>query len=79
MLRSLLLVFAAACCLPTTRALATDEAPLVEIYMPSPCLACIDWGSYLADRGFRVAYKETADMAAVRSAVRIVISLHRTG
>ena len=66
MLRSLLLVFAAACCLPTTRALATDEAPLVEIYMPSPCLACIDWGSYLADRGFRVAYKETADMAAVK-------------
>lgn len=79
MLRSLLLVLAAACCLPTTRALATDEAPLVEIYMPSPCLACIDWGSYLADRGFRVAYKETADMAAVKRRFKVpaaVESIH---
>jgi hypothetical protein len=79
MLRSLLLVLAAACCLPTTRALATEEAPLVEIYMPSPCLACIDWGSYLADRGFRVAYKETADMAAVKRRFKVpaaVESIH---
>lgn len=79
MLRSLLLVLAAACCLPTTRALATEEAPLVEIYMPSPCLACIDWGSYLADRGFRVAYKETADMTAVKRRFKVpaaVESIH---
>ena len=79
MLRSLLLVLAAACCLTTTRALATEEAPLVEIYMPSPCLACIDWGSYLADRGFRVAYKETADMAAVKRRFKVpaaVESIH---
>ena len=34
--------------------------------MPLPCLARIDWGSYLVDRGFRIAYKETADVAAVR-------------
>ena len=40
--------------------------PRVEIYMPSPCLACIDWGAYLADNGFKVTYKETADMAAVK-------------
>ena len=79
MLRSLLLVLAAACCLPTTRALATEEAPLVEIYMPSPCLACIDWGSYLVDHGYRVAYKETADMAAVKRRLKVpaaVASVH---
>ena len=75
MLRSLLLVLAAACCLAPLPALATDEAPLVEIYMPSPCLACIDWGSYLADRGFRVAYKETADMAAVKRRFKVPAAL----
>ena len=35
---------------------AAEEVPLVEIYMPSPCLACIDWGSYLTDNGFKVSY-----------------------
>ena len=32
-------------------ATAGEEKPLVEIYLPSPCLACIDWGAYLADNG----------------------------
>ena len=50
---------------------AEAPAPLVEIYMPSPCLACIDWGSYLTDNGFRVAYKETADMAAVKRRLKV--------
>ena len=53
--------------------LARAEAarPLVEIYMPSPCLACIDWGSYLADNGFAVAYKETTDMAALKRRLKV--------
>lgn len=71
MLRSLLFVLAASWCLPPPAAHAAEEAPLVEIYMPSPCLACIDWGSYLADRGFRVAYKEAADMAAVKRRLKV--------
>ena len=29
---------------------AEAAKPLVEIYMPSPCLACLDWGSYLASQ-----------------------------
>ena len=71
MLRSLPILLAAACCLPPVQALAAEEAPLVEIHMPSPCLACIDWGSYLADNGFRVVYKETADMAAVKRRLKV--------
>jgi hypothetical protein len=50
---------------------AAEEAPLVEIYMPSPCLACIDWGSYLTDNGFKVSYKETTDMAAVKRRLKV--------
>lgn len=51
--------------------LPAQEAPLVEIYMPSPCLACIDWGAYLTDKGFRVSYKETADMAALKRRLKV--------
>jgi hypothetical protein len=71
MLRSLLVFLAVTCGLPSVSAAAAENAPLIEIYMPSPCLACIDWGSYLADRGFRVAYKETADMAAVKRRLKV--------
>ena len=54
---------------------AEEGAPLVEIFMPSPCLACIDWGSYLSDQGFRVSYKETADMAAVKRRLKVPVDL----
>lgn len=47
------------------------EPPLVEIHMPSPCLACIDWGSYLADNGFKVRYVESRDMAAVKKRLKV--------
>ena len=50
---------------------AADKMPVVEIYMPTPCLACIDWGAYLADRGFKVVYKESADMAAVKKRLKV--------
>lgn len=56
-------------------ALAEPGKPLVEIYMPSPCLACIDWGAYLADNGFKVVYKETADMTAVKRRLRVPADL----
>jgi len=61
-------------------ALAADpvDRPEIEIFMPSPCLACIDWGAYLADNGFRVSYKETADMAAVKKRWRVPAALQST-
>ena len=63
---SLILTLAAA----VPQALAA-ELPLVEIHMPSPCLACIDWGSYLADNGFKVRYVENRDMAAVKKRLKV--------
>ncbi len=57
--------------LVSSAGLPAQQAPLVEIYMPSPCLACIDWGSYLSDKGFKVSYRETADMAAVKRRLKV--------
>lgn len=48
-----------------------QEKPVVEIFMPSPCLACIDWGSYLADNGFRVVYRTTADMDGIKRKFKV--------
>ena len=50
---------------------AKKAGPVVEVFMPSPCLACIDWGAYLADNGFVVKYKETADMAALKKRLKV--------
>lgn len=52
-------------------AVAGEELPPVEIYMPSPCLACIDWGAHLMDNGFKVTYRESADMAAVKRRFKV--------
>ena len=32
--------------------------PLVVVYAPSPCLACIDWADYLRQHGFTVTLEE---------------------
>ena len=54
-----------------TASAVEPKPPVVEIYMPTPCLACIDWGAYLADNGFKVVYKETADMAPVKKRLKV--------
>jgi hypothetical protein len=69
MLRRLVLALGLAASLS---AAAGEEAlPAVEIYMPSPCLACIEWGVHLMDNGFKVTYRETADMAAVKRRLKV--------
>lgn len=61
------IVFAALLALVLRGALAAGgELPAVEIYLPNPCLACIDWGEHLMNNGFKVTFKETADMAALK-------------
>lgn len=50
---------------------AADKTPVVKIHMPTPCLACIDWGAYLAERGFKVVYKESIDMAAIKKRLKV--------
>lgn len=54
----------------STAALAQNK-PRIEIYLPSPCLACIDWGAYLADNGFEVSFHETKDMDAIKKRFKV--------
>lgn len=70
MKKLLAVLLAAACLVPAARG-ADEPGPLVEIYMPTLCLACIDWGEYLINNGFRVKYVETADMAAVKRRFKV--------
>lgn len=74
MLRSLLVILMLL--LGGTQAVA-DTAPrqTVEIHMPSPCLACIDWGAYLAENGFNVIYRETQDMAKLKRRLKVPTSV----
>lgn len=60
--------------------LAVDGAirPTIEIFMPTPCLACIDWGTYLTENGFTVVYKATTDMAAVKKRLKVPKELEST-
>jgi hypothetical protein len=48
-----------------------DVRPRVEVFMPLPCLACIEWGVHLMDNGFAVTYRETADMAALKRRLKV--------
>ena len=41
---------------------AADEVlPPIEVYAPSPCLACIDWADHLRKNGFAVSMTETLE------------------
>lgn len=40
--------------------------PPIEVFGPSPCLACIDWADHLRAAGFSVRYSETREMAALK-------------
>lgn len=37
---------------------ADGALPLVTVYAPSPCLACIDWAEHLREHGFTVTIEE---------------------
>lgn len=45
---------------------AAEPTPTIEVFAPSPCLACIDWADHLRGAGFTVRYTEVADLAAVK-------------
>jgi len=47
----------------------------VEVFLPPTCLACIDWGAYLIDNGFKVVFRESADMAAVKRRLKVPADL----
>ncbi|RLJ62750.1 DUF411 domain-containing protein [Sulfurisoma sediminicola] len=48
-----------------------ETRPRIEVFMPSPCLACIEWGVHLMDNGFAVTYRDTADMAALKRRLKV--------
>jgi hypothetical protein len=61
---------------------AADEtspsSPQIEIFMPSPCLSCIDWGAYLAENGFKVVYTETQNMHKLKKYLNVPSALEST-
>jgi len=50
---------------------AGENLPPVEVFVPVPCLACIDWAEHLRQNGFTVTLKETADMAALKKRLKV--------
>ena len=50
---------------------ARADAPVIQIYMPVVCLACIDWAEHLRQAGFTVQVTQTEDMAAVKRRLKV--------
>lgn len=51
-------------------AVAADLPP-VEVFMPSVCLACIDWAEHLRQNGFTVKVTPTVDMNALKRKLKV--------
>lgn len=66
MLRRLALLWFAA-----GAAIAGEDLPPVEVFVPVPCLSCIDWADHLRQNGFTVKVTEAADMAAVKRRLKV--------
>lgn len=50
---------------------AAETLPPVQVYVPKPCLACIDWAEHLRQNGFKVTVKEADDMTAVKRRFKV--------
>jgi hypothetical protein len=63
--------------LPSAATAAAEPAalPPVEVNVPSPCLACIDWAEHLRQAGFAVTLHESTDMAAVKRRLKVPADL----
>ncbi|HET7774823.1 MAG TPA: DUF411 domain-containing protein [Azospira sp.] len=57
--------------LPLPPLQAAENLPPVEVFVPVPCLACIDWAEHLRQNGFTVTLRETADMAALKKRFKV--------
>ncbi len=47
------------------------ELPTIEVYMPTVCLACIEWANHLRDNGFTVQVTQTDDMDAIKRRLKV--------
>lgn len=50
---------------------ATQPLPVVEVFMPTVCLACIDWAEHLRQNGFAVKVTQTDAMEAVKRRLQV--------
>ena len=50
---------------------ACPVLPTFEVYMPTVCLACIDWAEHLRQNGFTVKVTQTDDMEAVKRRLKV--------
>lgn len=47
------------------------DLPPIEVFMPTVCLACIDWADHLRQNGFTVKVTQTDDMDAVKRRLKV--------
>lgn len=50
---------------------ATTRLPAIEVYMPTVCLACIEWAEHLRQNGFTVKVTQTDEMDAVKRRLKV--------
>ncbi|MBL8403303.1 MAG: metal-binding protein [Dechloromonas sp.] len=67
MLKRLALLLALLC----TQATAAQPLPVIEVYTPTVCLACIEWAEHLRQNGFTVKVTQTDDMEAVKRRLKV--------
>ena len=67
MLKRTLLLAALTASLPA----AAETLPPVEVYVPKPCLSCIDWAEHLRQNGFKVKVTAVEDIDAVKRRLKV--------
>lgn len=71
MLKRALVLIAALLVSSAHAAAPATPLPTIEIYMPTVCLACIDWAEHLRQNGFTVKVTQTDDMEAVKRRLKV--------
>jgi hypothetical protein len=55
----------------SVHAASPASLPTIEVYMPTVCLACIDWAEHLRQNGFTVKVTQTDDMEAIKRRLKV--------
>jgi len=71
MLKKALVLIAALLTSSTHAAAPATPLPTIEVYMPTVCLACIDWAEHLRQNGFTVKVTQTDDMEAIKRRLKV--------
>lgn len=71
MLKWFILATALSLSLNGAQAVEAERMPVVEVYGPVGCLACLEWVYHLGQNGLAATFKGTADMASVKRRFRV--------